>query len=437
MRSLLLSILCVGVSVLSQNISTYPLGHPFHVNIQRPRIPAANFSTVSYVDPRTGERQSITYTLGDGRNVIYQDDINWGPESQLLAWSDNNQRPPSKRGVGVKSKYAWPDATITYRYDSCETRELLSGIFESAIKEWKKGAPFLQFKQLAPSAYDGSAPGILTITKHDDKSWWCYSNIALDNGGVGMRMNLQWLSKSGGMSCGQNLEPVVHEMGHAIGLHHEQTRPDRAANINFDCTKYSPWTIQGCENRLYPECCDPAIRLTEKCCGDYHNYDIASPAIYDMYGPYDCKSVMHYPAGGVLGSTATCNIAPSSLPSEGDFNAVCEIYTTFCKPWKDLKFCASSPKACGTCNPISGLNKCDITTSCISTGTKFHCACRAGFKAAGGDNDSTTHFRLPWDNYRHLVFVPENTPCDVLCNSPNGFSPDLCAEVSLQNTCPL
>lgn len=28
------------------------------------------------------------------------------------------------------------------------------------------------------------------------------------------------------------------------------------------------------------------------------------------------------------------------------------------------------------CNPTPGFNKCDITTSCIQTGSQHHCACR-------------------------------------------------------------
>ncbi|KAG9229148.1 hypothetical protein BJ875DRAFT_208025 [Amylocarpus encephaloides] len=440
MRSFILNILALVVpGILSQNSSTYPLGHPFTWDVVKPQTSPANYSTVSYVDPRSGTRRNITYTLGDGGNVVYEDDISWGPESLLLLWAQNTTvfvPPPSKRGIGVNPSYAWPEATVTYRFDSCETRDLLRGIFESAIKEWKKGDPFLTFKELAPSPYTGTATGILTVTRHDGDRWWCYSNVALDNGGTGMRMNLQWLDEVGGASCGQGLTTVLHEMGHAIGLKHEQTRPDRASNINFDCTKYGPWTIQGCSG-LAPQCCDPAVRAVDSCCNDYHNYDTADPAIYNMYGLYDCKSIMHYGAGGVLQSTAACQIDPSSTPTQGDYDAVCEIYKPFCTPWKNLNNCPPKPETCGTCNPVSGRNKCDITTSCISTGAKFHCACAAGFKAAAGDSDMTKHFRLPWENFRHLVFVPENTPCNVLCNNPNGFSPELCKEVILQDMCPL
>jgi hypothetical protein len=93
-----------------------------------------------------------------------------------------------------------------------------------------------------------------------------------------------------------------------------------------------------------------------------------------------------------------------------------------------------SPKNthCPTCNPISGLNQCDPTTSCISTGSAFHCACRAGFKPA--DNSG---FRLPLRNFEFLVFVPTGTACDALCKNPFGASGDICAEVGLEGTCPV
>ncbi|KAA8650532.1 putative adhesin [Aspergillus tanneri] len=92
---------------------------------------------------------------------------------------------------------------------------------------------------------------------------------------------------------------------------------------------------------------------------------------------------------------------------------------------------------CGTCNPLSGQNNCDITTSCINTGTRFHCACRAGYKASEDNNDITKQYRLNVPNYRFLVFTTESTRCDTLCDNPYGASPDLCAEVPIRNHCPV
>ncbi|KAL3475808.1 hypothetical protein BJX99DRAFT_259066 [Aspergillus californicus] len=90
---------------------------------------------------------------------------------------------------------------------------------------------------------------------------------------------------------------------------------------------------------------------------------------------------------------------------------------------------------CGTCNPISGVNGCDVTTSCINTGARFHCACRAGYKASKKNNDITKQFRLAMPDYEFLVFTPEYTTCNTLCDNPYGASADLCNEVPIYNKC--
>ncbi|PGH11476.1 hypothetical protein AJ79_04851 [Helicocarpus griseus UAMH5409] len=86
---------------------------------------------------------------------------------------------------------------------------------------------------------------------------------------------------------------------------------------------------------------------------------------------------------------------------------------------------------CGTCNPIAGKNYCDVTTSCINTGKHFHCACRAGYKATKYDDDKGKQFRLHFKNYEFLVFTPEHTKCDVLCDDPYAPADKLCHEVKL------
>ena len=95
------------------------------------------------------------------------------------------------------------------------------------------------------------------------------------------------------------------------------------------------------------------------------------------------------------------------------------------------------PPKCGTCNPVSGENHCDITTSCINTGSRFHCACRAGYKASQHNNDVTKQFRLNMKDYEFLVFTPESTSCNTLCDNPYGFGPDLCSEVPVYDHCPV
>ncbi|KAF7716217.1 Uncharacterized protein PECH_005116 [Penicillium ucsense] len=96
---------------------------------------------------------------------------------------------------------------------------------------------------------------------------------------------------------------------------------------------------------------------------------------------------------------------------------------------------ASPYPTCGTCNPLSGQNSCDVTTSCINTGTTFHCACRAGYKASRADNDITSQYRLNMPNYEFLVFVPENTVCETPCDDPYAAPSELCCEVAQYDGC--
>ena len=96
------------------------------------------------------------------------------------------------------------------------------------------------------------------------------------------------------------------------------------------------------------------------------------------------------------------------------------------------------PPQCGTCNPLSGQNTCHQTTSCISTGKTFHCACRAGYKVNGADpRDISRHFRLPFKDYEFLVFADPGEVCDELCDDWMLPPPKLCSEVKVQEHCKL
>lgn len=82
---------------------------------------------------------------------------------------------------------------------------------------------------------------------------------------------------------------MAHELMHALGVWHEQSRPDRALYVIIDYSKIQP--------------------------GFEHNFDIQEDA--STVGPYDFESIMHYDACGLsiccpFGST--CNCATSCAP---------------------------------------------------------------------------------------------------------------------------
>ncbi|KAF2672578.1 hypothetical protein BT63DRAFT_450604 [Microthyrium microscopicum] len=79
------------------------------------------------------------------------------------------------------------------------------------------------------------------------------------------------------------------------------------------------------------------------------------------------------------------------------------------------------------CFPFPEQNKCDITTSCTSTGAIHsggttapdYCACRAGYKADPAvypPSDGSVQMRLVWPGQEGRVFVKPGVPCNTLCD---------------------
>lgn len=83
----------------------------------------------------------------------------------------------------------------------------------------------------------------------------------------------------------------------------------------------------------------------------------------------------------------------------------------------------------GTCNPFNpAVNFCDITTGCTTTGgSKYYCACRAGFRADGYNaKDFSKQFKVAGQPY---VYLAVSTSCNTPC------SDQTCSEVLERSQC--
>jgi hypothetical protein len=98
----------------------------------------------------------------------------------------------------------------------------------------------------------------------------------------------------------------------------------------------------------------------------------------------------------------------------------------FTGPYTGPTLAEICPKSCDPFNPA--LNKCDITTSCTTTGgNAYMCACRAGYRADGWNaKDFSRQAKIPGLPY---VYVEAGQVCDTLC------SDQTCSEVLERPKC--
>jgi hypothetical protein len=181
-------------------------------------------------------------------------------------------------------RYRWPGGLIPY-----EVQPDIQPVVDEAIKHWQERTS-IRFIARTP-ANAASHPNYISFEVGNG----CFS-------AVGMQGGSQMISI--GLGCG--IGQAIHEIGHAVGLWHEQSREDRDQFVRI------AW-----ENII------PNME---------HNFD-QHITDGDDIGPYDYDSVMHYPASAFSSNGLNTIVALGGQPigqrnglSDTDVAAVLQLY---------------------------------------------------------------------------------------------------------------
>lgn len=198
----------------------------------------------------------------------------------------------------------WDFGVIPYSISPDFTEEQRSRIV-TAMQGWMRTAPIV----FVPRTNE---LGFLDVTKlpADERiASPCYSAVGQHSRSIKVRTNL-------GDRCADSPNVVHHELGHALGLFHEQSRADRDDYVEIDMTNVQPEAIFNFQKLPFP-----------------------------VVGPYDFTSIMHYrpsafaldPAKPVIiprpgfGSFASV-MGRGTAPSQADHDGLAFLYNGQLRP---------------------------------------------------------------------------------------------------------
>jgi hypothetical protein len=272
------------------------------VRASEEELAADNEGFLSSGDVRTGfiagitfETKAVQYAAVDGL-AIFEGCICLGTveemerSASLLQTGAAESDEGIARGVAITgAAYRWPNALMPYEIDSALPNKQR---VTDAVAHWQTNTRMRFVERTAANA--SQYPNYVRIFRGD--GCWSY---------VGMRGGKQDLSLADGCGFGA----TVHELGHAWGLWHEQSREDRDAYVTINWAN-----IQA---------------------GMEHNFN-QHITDGDDIGAYDYGSIMHYGMYAfsknnlptIVPKQAGVTIGQRNGLSAGDIAAVHHIYRT-------------------------------------------------------------------------------------------------------------